>query len=134
VLTNQATLDECVMLNDWVKKSEDNRIFFLRFRNVWLASAQTVKSEKISTSKALENVYRKLNSAQASENRSPELNLHSGGKRSLFKYFRMAALWLLLVGVGAVFSIIFIKPDRILNRNQDVSVIFQEDQGTHSTS
>jgi ferric-dicitrate binding protein FerR (iron transport regulator) len=35
----------------------------------------------------------------------------------------MAALWILLIGIGAVLSIIFIKPGRILNRNSDISVM-----------
>ncbi len=123
VLTNHATPDECVMLNNWVKKSDDNRIFFLRFRNVWLASSQTVKHNNISTSKALENVYLKLNSFQSEENESSVINPQPGGKRSLFRYFRIAALWILLIGTGAVLSILFTKPDRILNRNPDVSVM-----------
>jgi len=123
VLTNQATPEECVMLNDWVKKSDDNRNFFLRFRNVWLASSQIVIPDKISTSKALENVYRKINSSQAVEIASTDINLHPGGIRSLSKYLRIAALWILLIGVGAVFSILFINPGGIMNRNSVVSVM-----------
>ena len=59
VLTSQATPDECVMLDEWVKKSDDNRRFFLRFRNVWLASSQVVKTDNVKTLKALEIVNQK---------------------------------------------------------------------------
>lgn len=123
VLTDHATPAECVMLNNWVKKSDDNRIFFLRFRNIWLASSQTVKNNNISTSKALESVYRKLDSSQPEENESSEINPHAGGEKSLLRYFRMAALWILLIGLGAVMSTLFFKTDRILNRNAAVSVM-----------
>jgi transmembrane sensor len=123
VLTNQATPDECFMLDEWVKRSDDNRSFFLRYRNVWLASSQEEKHERFSTSKALEIVYRKINSSQTVEIASSENILHPGEKRSLFKYFSTAALWILLIGSGAVFSILFIKPDRILNHNSAVSVM-----------
>ena len=123
VLTNQATPEECVVLNDWVKKSNDNSIIFLRFRNVWLASSQTVIPDKISTSKALENVYRKINSSLDVEIASSEINLQPRGKRSLSKYLRIAALWILLFGSGAVLSILFINPNRILNLNSEVSVM-----------
>ena len=66
---------------------------------------------------------RKLNSSHSVENASSEINPHPGRKESLFRYFRIAALWILLMGIGAVLSILFIKPGRILNRNSAVSVM-----------
>ena len=123
VLSDQATPDECIVLNDWVKRSADNRHYFLRFRNVWLSSSQAVKHDKAATLKALEIVNRKIDSSQAGDISSPGIKHFPEIKRSLSGHFRMAALWILLIGIGALLAILFIKPARILNLNSAVSVM-----------
>jgi ferric-dicitrate binding protein FerR (iron transport regulator) len=123
VLANQATPGECVILEEWVKKSDDNKRFFLRFRNVWLASSQAVKYDKGSISLGLEAVNKKIKSSHSGETVLPEIrNLHDK-KRSYMFYIRTAALWIFLVGLGAVLSMLFVKPARILNLNSKVSVM-----------
>jgi transmembrane sensor len=123
VLTNQATSEECAMLDEWVKKSDDNKRFFLRFRNVWLASSQIVKPDRTKTSKALEILNQKIDSFQPAESSVPAIKLLPDIKSSFISYLKIAALWVLLFGMGAVFSMLFIKPARVLNRNSEVSVI-----------
>jgi transmembrane sensor len=122
VLVNQATPDECVMLNEWVNKSDENRRIFLRFRNSWLASSQAVKPDNAAILKALETINLKINSSQAAGVQVDDIKLLHDNKRSMFIYFKTAALWILLIGIGALLSMIFIKPERVLNPNSKVSV------------
>jgi transmembrane sensor len=123
VLTNQATPDEYIILDEWVKQSDDNKRFFLRFRNVWLASSQAVKHDKGAISKALENVNKKIKSSHSDETSITVTRNFRDEKKSYTYYLRTAALWILLTGVGAVFSMLFVKPARILNLNSEVSVM-----------
>jgi ferric-dicitrate binding protein FerR (iron transport regulator) len=123
VLTRQATPDEYVVLDEWVKKSDGNKHFFLRFRNVWLAASQTAKLDKRAVLTALELVNKKINSSHSAEIQAPDKNLLQDKKGSLLKYFRIAAVWILLIGLGAVLSILFIKPARLLNLNSAISVL-----------
>jgi len=123
MLTNQATSEECAVLDNWVKRSDENKSFFLRYRNVWLASSQVVKPDREKTSKALGILNQKINSSQSVESHVPEIKLPIDRKRSFTGYFKIAALWVLLFGTGAVFSMLFVKPARVLNFNSKVSVI-----------
>jgi transmembrane sensor len=123
VLSGQATSEECAVLYEWVKKSDDNRHFFLRFRSVWLASSQVVKHDRSKTSKALEILNQKINASQSAETAVPEIKLLPERQKSVLSYIKIAALWVLLFGMGAVFSMLFIKPARVLNLNSKVSVI-----------
>jgi transmembrane sensor len=123
MLTDQATSEECAMLHDWIKKSDDNKQYFLRFRNIWMASSTVVKSDKAKTSTALETVHKKIGKLQPEEIHKPEKPEIHDKSRSLLSYFRIAALWILLFGLGALFSMLFIKPSRILNLNSTVSVV-----------
>jgi len=122
LLSNQATPGECFLLDGWIKKSDENKAFFLRSRNVWLATSQVIKPERARIEKALDIVNEKINIP-----RSREIHLHERGQlqgnRNLFKYLRVAALWILIFGLGTIFSMFFIKPARILNLNSAVSVI-----------
>ncbi len=123
MLTNQATSEECVMLDDWISNSEENKQYFLRFRNIWLASSQVVKGDKSKTSIALEKVHQKIGKSQPEEIQAKETIMLPERSRSLLSYFRIASLWILLFGLGAIFSMFFIKPSRILNLNSIVSVV-----------
>jgi transmembrane sensor len=123
MLTDQATSDECVMLDDWIKQSDDNKQYFLRFRNVWMSSSLVVKSDRAKTLTALETVNKKIGKLQPEEIHKPETTEINNKSRSLLNYLRIAALWVLLFGLGAVFSMLFIKPSRILNLNSTVSVV-----------
>jgi transmembrane sensor len=122
-LTNQATPGEFVMLDEWIKKSDDNRRFFLRFRNLWLASSQVVKHDKSAISRSFEIVNQKIRLSHSAEMPVPVINLLRDDGSSLVRYFRMAALWILLMGLGAVLSILFIKPASLLSSNSAVSVM-----------
>jgi transmembrane sensor len=123
MLTNRATPDECVMLDKWVKKSDDNRRLFLLFRNSWLASSQTLEPDIACTSKALEKVNEKINLLRSAELREPAAKTLKQSKRPILSYIKIAALWILLFGMGAVFSLLFVKPAGVLNFASDVSVI-----------
>jgi transmembrane sensor len=123
VLANQAAPDECVILDEWVKQSNDNKRLFLRFRNVWLASSQTAKHDRGAISKALENVNLKIKTSYSGPKEGPEIRNLRDKKRSYIYFIRTAALWILLIGLGAVISVLFIKPVGILNQNSKVSVV-----------
>lgn len=123
VLTSHATPEECVMLDEWVKESDDNKRFFLRFRNVWLASSLVVKTDRVKTLRALEIVNRKIKSSKSDELHSPERKPRPGMGRPLISYLKIAALWIFLFGLGTIFSMLFIKPARLLNLNSEVSVL-----------
>jgi ferric-dicitrate binding protein FerR (iron transport regulator) len=123
VLANKATPGECVILDEWVKKSDDNKRFFLRFRNAWLASSQIAKVEEAEIHKALEIVSQKISSSQSFEIRSAGKNPAEDKKMVVLRYFRIAAIGILLIGLGAVMSMLFIRPPGILNHNPVVSVM-----------
>jgi len=123
MLTNQATSEECAVLDKWVKKSDENKSFFLRYRNVWLASSLAVKPDRAETSKALETVNKKIHLFHSVETPVPEIDLSQNRRRSVAGYLKIAALWVLLFGTGAIFSMLFIKPARVFNLNSEVSVI-----------
>ncbi|MBK7710825.1 MAG: hypothetical protein IPJ37_07685 [Bacteroidales bacterium] len=123
ILTDQASPDECLVLDNWVKKSDENRLFFLHFRNIWMASSQVIKAEKTNIPKALEIVNHKINEINPDEVRLNGKKVFPGRKSNLFSYVRIAALWVLIFGMGALFSMLFLKPEKILNFNSAVSVI-----------
>lgn len=123
VLTNQATPDESVVLNEWIKKSDVNKHLFLRFRNVWLASSQIVKPDSKDVSKALGIVNLKINSSRSGEITGSGINQQSEKNGTMLRYFRVAAVWILLFGLGALFSLLFIKPGRLVNLHSEVSVV-----------
>ncbi|MBK8882955.1 MAG: FecR family protein [Bacteroidales bacterium] len=123
ILTDQASPDECLVLDKWVKKSDENRLFFLHFRNIWMASSQVIKAEKTNIPKALEIVNHKINEINPDEVRLNGKKVFPGRKSNLFSYVRIAALWVLIFGMGALFSMLFLKPEKILNFNSAVSVI-----------
>lgn len=123
VLTNQATPDECVILDGWVKKSDDNRRFFLRFRNTWLASSQVVIPDRARTFKALDIVSNRIKSSLTAELSAGEMNFTHSKKIIYLKYLKRAALWILLFGLGAVFSMLFNRPEGVLNHSSKVTVV-----------
>ena len=123
MLTNEATSEECVMLDEWIRKSEENKQYFLHFRNIWMASSMVVKIDSSGTIKALETINQKISSTRSDENKTRENRVITEKRRSLPGYFKIASLWILLFGLGAVFSMLFIKPPGILNLNSIVSVV-----------
>ena len=123
VLANEATPDECAMLDKWVKKSDDNRRLFLRFRNAWLASSQAVVPDPVKTAKALEAVNGKIKSLSSADPAEALSKPLQENKRSILGYIRIAALWIILFGLGVLFSLLFIKPAGVLNFTSDASVI-----------
>jgi transmembrane sensor len=123
MLTNQAASEEYIMLDEWIRKSEENKKYFLRFRNIWMASSPIIKHDKSKTLKALETVHQKTGYSQSKEIQTHEIKGIPERSRSLLSYFKIASLWILLFGLGAVFSIFFIKPARFLNLNPIVSVV-----------
>jgi transmembrane sensor len=123
MLTNKSTSEESLMLDEWIKISEDNKQYFLHFRNVWLASSLVIKADKSKTAKALEKVHQNIINSQSEEIQTQDTALIPGRSRSLITILKIAALWILLFGMGAVFSMLFIKPSRILNLNSVVSVV-----------
>jgi transmembrane sensor len=123
VLTNEATPDECVMLDSWVKKSQDNRRFFLHFRNTWLASSQAVEPDPLKTSIALDKVHGKIKSFRSADLAATSSKPFQENKRSILSYVKIAALWLVLFGLGVLFSLVFVKPAGVLNFTSEASVI-----------
>jgi transmembrane sensor len=123
VLTNQATPDDCIKLNEWIKQSDDNKRFFLRFRNSWMAASQLIIPSRTKTLKALEIVNQKISSSQTGEVSTHEMEILPDKKSIFFKYLKIAALWMLLFGLGTVFSMLFIKSPGVLKHNSTVSVI-----------
>jgi transmembrane sensor len=123
VLANEATPDECVMLDKWVKKSDDNRRLFLRFRNTWLASSQAMEPDLAKTSKALQSVNGKIKSLRSADLAEPLSGPLQENKKSIFSYIKIAALWIILFGLGVLFSLLFVKPAGVLNFTSDASVI-----------
>ena len=123
VLADQATPDECIILDEWVKKSDENKRFFLRFSNVWMASSQTVKHDNGAISIALESVNQKIKLSHSNDFFAPEIRNFSDKKKLYAYYTKTAALWILLIGLGAVISIFIVKPAGILNLNPEVSVM-----------
>jgi transmembrane sensor len=122
VLTDMATPEECVMLDRWVKQSDDNRSHYLRFRNAWLASSQVIEPDLLRTSKALEMVSNKIRSLHSAERKEPASISPDKNKRSVLSYLKIAALWIFIFGLGAVFSMLLIKPGGFPNVS-DISVI-----------
>ena len=74
VLTNQATPEDCLMLDEWIKQSDENKRFFLRYRNVWMASSLVVKTDRVKTLNALEQL---VSVTQVSEDGSINLTFEN---------------------------------------------------------
>jgi transmembrane sensor len=123
VLANEATPDECVMLHNWVSKSDDNRRLFLRLRNTWLATAQTKEPDLVKTSRALETVIGKIKSLHSADLEKPTLKPLHENKRYLPSYIKVAALWTLLFGLGVLFSLLFFRSGGVLKVTSYTSVI-----------
>jgi transmembrane sensor len=123
VLSNQATPDECVILDQWVKNTDENKRFFLRFRSSWLATSQLVTPDRAKTMKALEIVNQKIAKSHTDVAAEKEIRQLPASRGSFLKYIKIAALWILLFGLGAVFAMLFINPPKILGFNSAVSVV-----------
>jgi ferric-dicitrate binding protein FerR (iron transport regulator) len=109
------------LLDQWVKRSDENNRYFLRLRNSWLATSQITTPDRARVLKALDTVSRRI-SSPGGEPAGSGIKLLPSGEISALKYLRAAALWILLFGLGAVFAMIFLKPARMLNLNSMVSV------------
>jgi transmembrane sensor len=123
VISGQASPGECIILDEWVRKSDNNRQFFLRMRNGWLASSQASKHDRAKTLKALDIINQKINSGQTVFKGEDGIKHLPGRNKSLPGNLKIAALWILLFGLGALFSMIINKPVRLLNQNLSVTVI-----------
>jgi transmembrane sensor len=119
VLTYQATSDECVMLDQWIRRSDDNKRYFLRFRNSWIALSQAVKEEKVKTDMALELVNRKIALSTRSD---ADYQLTGKVRKPFTVYLKTAALWLLIFGLGAISALITRAPG-LLNLKSSISVV-----------
>ena len=122
VLSDQATSGESVLLDQWVKRSDENKHYFLRLRNSWLATSQITTPDRARTLKALDSVHRIISSSPDGERAGSGIKLLPSGEISPLRYLKAAAFWILLFGLGAVFAMLFLKPARMLNLNSIVSV------------
>lgn len=63
-LSGKASVEEISQLEDWIKSSEQNRLYYLQVKNIWEVSGKPFNPSDISTEEALERVL-KLNNITA---------------------------------------------------------------------
>jgi ferric-dicitrate binding protein FerR (iron transport regulator) len=77
----------------------------------------------VETAAALEKVNRKIAKLRQDEKPESPIIQFPAGKRPFMKFIRIAALWIMLFGLGAVFALLFFKPSGMLGFNPAVSVM-----------
>jgi transmembrane sensor len=109
VLTNVATKEEVIMLQEWIHRSEFNKKYYFQFRAVWIAAYQVNQPNTINTLGALNVVNQKIDSLQSS---SSAQESRWSLSQIFTRFSRVAALWMLIFILGATASwFIFRFPD-----------------------
>jgi len=92
----------------------ENKNYFVRFRDAWQVSAQLVPSDISHTERALENLNRRL-----------EINSNATVKTisPFIRYFRIAAIWILLFSLGIIASRLIFKTSGYSDQVSDISVM-----------
>jgi len=113
-LSGEATPGENKQLLNWVNQSAENKNYFVRFRDAWQVSAQLVPSDISHTERALENLNRRL-----------EINSNATVKTisPFIRYFRIAAIWILLFSLGIIASRLIFKTSGYSDQVSDISVM-----------
>ena len=94
-LDSTATNPEKVFLLDWLKQSEQNRNDFSEIRDLWLLS-NTIPTDDLETEVALDRLKERLLNVVPQKRNSLPLF-------SIYKWMRIAAVFLLLFSVGFTF-------------------------------
>jgi transmembrane sensor len=109
VLSGTATNSEIRSLDHWVRQTDENQHYFLRFRDSWYSLSQIKTPNKTRTLEALNEVNRKITGLPVYEVAESGTRLLPSHTYSPPKFLRTAALWLLLLGMGAVFILLIQK-------------------------
>lgn len=113
-LSGEATPEENKRLLNWVNQSVENKNYFVRYRDTWQASSQLVPSDKSHTERALENLNRRLGISD---------NANVKTISPFIRYFRVAALWILLFSLGIIASRLIFKTSGYSGQVSDISVM-----------
>lgn len=114
MLSGKSTPVENKLLLNWVKQSAENKTHFVRFRDAWQASSQFNSSDKSKTEKALEKI-----------NRSLDIHKNTPVKTisPFIRYFKVAALWILLFSLGIIASRLIFNTSGYKGQVSDISVM-----------
>lgn len=113
-LSEELTSEEKKTLLKWANQSAENKNYFVRYRDAWLASSQLASSGKSNTERALENINRRLGvySNAPAKTISP-----------FMRYFKVAALWIMLFSLGIMASRLIFNTSGNTGLVSDISVM-----------
>ncbi len=114
MLSGKSTPGENKILLNWVNQSAENKTCFVRLRDAWQASAQVASSDKLKTERALENINRSL----GIHGNSPAKTISP-----FIRYFKVAALWILLFSLGIIASRLIFNTSVYTGQVSDISVM-----------
>ena len=108
-LEGKSTLPEEKDLQTWIHATADNKLLFIYYRDLWLATSAKVASGKADNTIAWQKISHAIN------NKDSENNLSSGAKirSGIQRFLQVAALVIFIFTLGAVGSWLFYgKPTR----------------------
>lgn len=126
----EATPDEIAILEGWVKQNDANRNEFSEASKIWHLVYQDQVSRKVDTEKELETVFQKMNDeVPVVQLKRPETKKQSFA----FSILRIAAVLVMLLGIGSVLYIRMSKPsmEQAVAENSGTLVILPD--GTRVT-
>jgi ferric-dicitrate binding protein FerR (iron transport regulator) len=99
-LTSSGTEKDLDLLNDWINASTENRRYFNQIKDSWILSGGNNINSLAQTEEYWNRLKAKIsNGSQRSG--SDEIN---PGRIRILKYLKLAALWLLIFGLGSALT------------------------------
>jgi transmembrane sensor len=99
-LTGSITEEDLKLLNKWIDFSDENRSYFNALKDSWLLSGKK-NSESLLNS---EESWNKFNNRLVKSRLRLGFDFTSQGKADYSKYFKLAASWLLIFGLGSAMT------------------------------
>jgi ferric-dicitrate binding protein FerR (iron transport regulator) len=115
-LEGSADLEEIAQLNNWIRSSPDNKLYYYQLRNIWDASDKQIDPSKINTTAALEKVLGRI----------PE----ESSKRTYWNYWqKIAAILILPLAIGSLLWI-HVNSSKTISSDE---IVHHEINTTYST-
>jgi transmembrane sensor len=110
-LTSSLNNEELVILNRWVSESEDHLKIFTQIKSTWLISGKPVKPDN----KKITEAFQYIN--QKAADKPDQIRLH------FWNISRIAASWVILFIVGAIFSTYLTHRDDNKHKHLEVTSV-----------
>ncbi|MDP4290186.1 MAG: FecR family protein [Bacteroidota bacterium] len=118
-LTDDINGKQLEVLNQWINKSEENKVLFKMYKSTWILSGMMYTKEQFFENKSWDHIQNKLGFESDDLESESASNLRRIG---ILKKFRTAAIWLLFLGFGSLITYLLLNNKPSQNYNAEITV------------